>query len=99
MKCKKKNRTIVNTMLSLFFYISILMLLLTATAVVYAEQPDITKQRIGLEISEYNSYVNTEPSKKIEEFQHQIYNKGYNYTVAENGITRLTPEEREQILG
>ena len=125
MKCRKKIRTIVNTMLSCFFYISILMLLPTATAVVCAEQLDtdnetldenhiekltlryleffnhqnITKQRNGLKISECDSYVNTEPSKKIKDFQQQIYNKGYNYTVAENWITQLTPGERDRLSG
>jgi hypothetical protein len=72
---------------------------LTLRYLEFFNHQNITKQRNGLKISECDSYVNTEPSKKIKDFQQQIYNKGYNYTVAENWITQLTPEERDRLLG
>ena len=34
------------------------------------------------------------PEIEVVALQHWIYEQGYNYTVAENAITRLTPEER-----
>ena len=37
--------------------------------------------------------------QEIEGLQQQINNKGYNYTVAENWITQLSPMEREALCG
>ena len=36
---------------------------------------------------------------QIEELQQRVYDQGYNYTVAENWVTRLSPEDREAICG
>ena len=40
-----------------------------------------------------------EPSPTIEELQQWVRDQGYNYTVAENWITQLSPEEREALCG
>jgi len=40
-----------------------------------------------------------EPPEEIEELQQWVYDQDYNYTVAENWITRLSPEERETLCG
>ncbi|GAH90290.1 unnamed protein product, partial [marine sediment metagenome] len=40
-----------------------------------------------------------EPPQEIEELQQWVYDQGYNYTVAENWITALSPEEREALCG
>ncbi|MEA2075618.1 MAG: C1 family peptidase [Euryarchaeota archaeon] len=36
---------------------------------------------------------------EIEELQQRVYEQGYNYTVAENGITCLSPEEKKALCG
>ena len=41
----------------------------------------------------------TEPAMEIEALQQSIYDLGYNYTVAENWITRLSLEERKTLCG
>ena len=50
-----------------------------------------------------NTIVTTEqePTKGmgIEELQQRVYDRGYNYTVAENWITRLSPEDRKALCG
>ena len=43
--------------------------------------------------------VIVEPPEKIEELQQWICARGYNYTVAENWITALSPEERQRLCG
>jgi C1A family cysteine protease len=40
---------------------------------------------------------NGDPELELVALQHWIYEQGYNYTVAENAITRLTPEERAML--
>ena len=40
-----------------------------------------------------------DPSSSIEEVQQWVRDQGYNYTVAENWVTRLSPEEREALCG
>jgi len=40
-----------------------------------------------------------EPPQEIEELQQWVYDQGYNYTVAENWISQLSPEERETLCG
>jgi C1A family cysteine protease len=40
-----------------------------------------------------------DPSPAIEELQLWVRDQGYNYTVAENWITRLSPEEQEALCG
>ena len=40
-----------------------------------------------------------EPPEKIEELQQWVDDQGYNYTVAENWVTQLSPEEREALCG
>ncbi|HJH27319.1 MAG TPA: hypothetical protein C5S37_11270 [Methanophagales archaeon] len=39
------------------------------------------------------------PPEEIGELQQWVYNQGYNYTVAENWITALSPEERQRLCG
>ena len=46
-----------------------------------------------------NTSIPTEPAIEIEELQQRIYDMGYNYTVAENWITHLSPEERRALCG
>jgi C1A family cysteine protease len=46
-----------------------------------------------------NMPVSPEPPEKIDELQQWIYYQGYNYTVAENWITALPPEERSRLCG
>ena len=41
----------------------------------------------------------SEPPKEIDELQQLVYDHGYNYTVAENWITALSPEERQNLCG
>jgi C1A family cysteine protease len=36
---------------------------------------------------------------EIEELQQRVYDKGYNYTIAKNWITRLSPEDRGALCG
>ncbi len=40
-----------------------------------------------------------EQIQKIQELQQWVYEQGYNYTVAESWITRLSPEERQDLHG
>ena len=40
-----------------------------------------------------------EPTQEIKELQQSIKDQGYNYTVADNWITRLSPEEQEALCG
>jgi C1A family cysteine protease len=40
-----------------------------------------------------------EPSVELAGLQQRIYSQGYSYTVAENGITQLSPEERQLLCG
>jgi len=40
-----------------------------------------------------------EPPQEMEELQQWVYDQGYNYTVAENWISQLSPEERETLCG
>ena len=40
-----------------------------------------------------------EPPQEIEKLQQWVYDQGYNYMVAENWITQLSPEEREALCG
>jgi C1A family cysteine protease len=48
-----------------------------------------------------NTVITAEPTKEveIEELQQRVYGRGYNYTVAENWITRLSPEDRVALCG
>ena len=41
----------------------------------------------------------SEPPKEIGELQQLVYDHGYDYTVAENWITVLSPEERQSLCG
>ncbi|MBN1455934.1 MAG: hypothetical protein JW945_06770 [Methanomicrobia archaeon] len=41
----------------------------------------------------------SDPGRELVALQHWIYEQGYNYSVAENAITRLTPEERATLSG
>ena len=43
--------------------------------------------------------LTAEPPNEIKELQQWIYKRGYNYTVAENWITRLSPDERKALCG
>ncbi len=40
-----------------------------------------------------------DPSPSIEELQQLVRDQGYNYTVAENWVTQLSPQEREALFG
>jgi C1A family cysteine protease len=44
---------------------------------------------------------NAEPVEEIEidELQQRVYDQGYSYTVAENWVTQLSPEDREALCG
>ena len=44
---------------------------------------------------------NAEPVEEIEidELQQRVYDQGYSYTVAENWVTQLSPEDRETLCG
>ena len=46
-----------------------------------------------------DSSLPTEQTIEIDELQQRIYDQGYSYTVAENWITRLSPEERMALCG
>ncbi len=46
-----------------------------------------------------NITVTEEPRSEIEELQQWIYDQGYNFTVAENWITALSPAERQSLCG
>jgi C1A family cysteine protease len=46
-----------------------------------------------------NTTVTAEPRVGIEELQQRVYKQGYNYAVAENWITRLSPEDRKALCG
>ena len=43
--------------------------------------------------------LNVQEKTEIEKLQQWVYEQGYNYTVAENWITVLSPEERERLCG
>ena len=43
--------------------------------------------------------LTAEPPKEIKELQQWIYNQSYKYTVAENWVTRLSPDERKALCG
>ena len=43
--------------------------------------------------------VTSGTSEEIEELQQWVYDLGYNYTVAKNWITRLSPDERKALCG
>ena len=49
--------------------------------------------------AEPSKSVIVEPPEQIEELQQWVYAQGYNYTVAENWITALPPEERQRLCG
>ena len=40
-----------------------------------------------------------DPTPSIEEVQQWVHDQGYNYTVAENWVTRLSPQEQEALCG
>ena len=54
---------------------------------------------IGIASKPSNIPLTVEPTDEIEELQHWAYNQGYNYTVSENGITHLSPEDRKALCG
>ena len=72
-----------------------IMVLVTAIMVVSV----FTAVIIGIAAEPSNTQVSAEPPEKIEALQQWIYEQGYNFTVAENWITALSPEEREQLCG
>ena len=55
----------------------------------------------GIASEPSNTPVTTEPTEEIgiEELQQRVYEQGYNYAVAENWITRLSPEDRKALWG
>ena len=55
----------------------------------------------GIASEPSNTPVTTEQTEErgIEELQQRVYEQGYNYAVAENWITRLSPEERKALCG
>ena len=55
----------------------------------------------GIASEPSNTPVTTEPRGEIgiEELQQRVYEQGYNYAVAENWITRLSPEDRKALWG
>ena len=48
-----------------------------------------------------NTPLTAEPTEEIgiEQLQQWVYDQGYSYTVAENWITQLSPEERQRLYG
>ena len=55
----------------------------------------------GIASEPSNTPVTPEPTEEIgvEEHQQWVYDQGYNYTVAENWVTCLSPEERKALCG
>ncbi|RLF39739.1 MAG: hypothetical protein DRN21_03195, partial [Thermoplasmata archaeon] len=81
---RSKNKKVIKIMLAVIMAVSVL---ITAIPGIASESP--------------NTPATTEQTKEIEieELQQWIYEQGYNYTVAENWITRLSSEEREALCG
>lgn len=40
-----------------------------------------------------------EPPEEIQKLQQWVYEQGFNYTVAENWVTQLSPEGKESLCG
>jgi len=53
----------------------------------------------GISAEESSMQVSPGPPEKIEELQQWVYDQGYNYSVAENWITRLSPDKRKALCG
>ncbi len=74
--------------------IGIMLVVIMAVSVFTAVIPGIASESS-------NTPATTEQTEEmgIEELRQWIYVQGYNYTVAENRITRLSPEERKALCG
>ena len=53
----------------------------------------------GIASESLDTLAPAEPPLEIEALQQRVHNQGYNYTVAENAITRFSPEERAVLCG
>ncbi|MDY6965839.1 MAG: C1 family peptidase [Halobacteriota archaeon] len=80
--------------LLLLILIGVVSLSILAAAIpsMASESPNITNTTNG-------TIIMIKPAIDIEELQRFVYDQGYNYTVAKNWITDLSPEEREALCG
>ena len=88
-KMENNSKKAVGTML--MFTVIIASSLFTAVIPCMAAEPPNT-----------NIIVTAEPIEEIQtiqELQQWVYAQGYSYTVAENGVTRLSPEDRRALCG
>jgi C1A family cysteine protease len=83
-KMKSKNKKAIGIILAVIIAVSVFTVVIPGTA-----------------SESSNTLVTAEPTEEmgIEELQQWVYDQGYNYTVGENWITALSPEERQKLCG
>jgi hypothetical protein len=83
-KKKMRNKKAIGIMLAVIMAVSVFAAVIPGTASELSNTPATAEQTEKI---------------GIEELQQRIYGQGYNYTVAENWVTYLSPEDREALNG